>query len=329
MESENKPLKKIEKLLIIGSGPASWTSAIYAVRADLDPLVYEGLPSQTMIPGGQLMYTTEVENFPGFPNGIQGPDLMDAMKEQAKRFGVRSEMKEIRRVNFGTESPFSLEDNEGKVLQAHSVVIATGARANWLGQENEQRLARTGGGVSACAVCDGALPIFRDKELAVVGGGDSAMEESMYLSKFASKVHILHRRDQFRASKTMQNRVLENPKIQVHWNRVVEEVIGKNIITSLRIKNTQTQEKDILPIGGLFLALGHSPNTDFLKDQLELDPQGYIVLKKPFRMETSVEGVFGAGDVVDPYYRQAVTSAGTGCMAALDAERWLSKKSIE
>ncbi|GMT50144.1 MAG: thioredoxin reductase [bacterium] len=316
-----------EKLVIIGSGPAGWTASIYAARAHLDPLLYEGGASQYLIPGGQLMFTTEVENYPGFPEGINGPDLMDAMRAQAERFNVRTIMADIVEVDFKVR-PFRLKDSEGKEIETHTVIIATGARANWLGLENEQRLAKSGGGVSACAVCDGALPVYRDKVLAVVGGGDTAIEEANYLTKFASQVYIVHRRDELRATKAMQDHVKNNPKIVFDWNKVVTDVLGDDMITGLRLKDTINGNESNLDVQGMFVAIGHTPNTDFLKGHLDIDNVGYIKITESFRMNTSVEGVFAAGDVMDSYYRQAITSAGTGCMAALDAERWLTSKGL-
>ena len=316
-----------EKVVIIGSGPAGWTAAIYAARANLNPLVYEGEPSQYMIPGGQLMFTTDVENYPGFPEGLGGQEMMARFRKQAERFGTRIEKEDVTKIDPSSR-PFRLATSGGKTVEAHAVIVATGARANWLGLENEQRLARSGGGVSACAVCDGALPVYRDKELVVVGGGDTAMEETDYLTKFASKVYVIHRRDELRASRIMQDRVLKNPKVQVVWNSIVIDVLGDSMISAVRLKNVKTNEVRDLPCGGLFLAIGHTPNTDFLRGTLELDEKGYVVCKNGFRTCTSVEGIFAAGDVMDSYYRQAVTAAGTGCMAALDAERWLAAKGI-
>lgn len=312
-----------EKVVIIGSGPAAWTAAIYAARANLSPLVYEGEPSRDMIPGGQLMWTTDIENFPGFPEGVGGQELMDRMKEQAVRFGTRVEMENIVEVDFSAH-PLRLKPSYGEWFEAHTVIVATGARANWIGLENEERLARTGGGVSACAVCDGAMPFFRDQVLAVVGGGDSAMEEATYLTKFAREVVIVHRRDRFRASKVMVQRALANPKIRVEWNTQVVDVLGEEFITGLRLRDTRTGAERELPVGGLFVAIGHTPNTAFLGGQVELLPSGYINTPHPWRTLTSVEGVFAAGDVMDSYYRQAISAAGTGCMAALEAERWLA-----
>lgn len=316
-----------EKVVIIGSGPAGWTAAIYAARANLNPLLFEGEATQHMIPGGQLMFTTDIENFPGFPEGIGGQELMERLRKQAERFGTRIQSEDIRKIDTATR-PFKLTTSGGATVEAHAVIIATGARANWLNLDSEQRLARSGGGVSACAVCDGALPVFRNKELVVVGGGDSAMEEASFLTKFAAKVYIIHRRDEFRASKIMRERVLNHPKCQPVWNSVVVDVLGKDMITGVRLRNVKTNEEKDLPCSGLFLAIGHTPNTEFIKGTLELDDKGYIVCKQHFRTATSVEGVFAAGDVMDSYYRQAVSAAGTGCMSALDAERWLAAKEI-
>ena len=312
-----------ESLVIIGSGPAAWTAAVYAARANLSPLVYEGAPSREMIPGGQLMYTTEIENFPGFPEGVDGQELMGRMKDQAIRFGTRVETDDIESVDFSSR-PYLLTPTYGEPVRAMSVIVATGARANWLGLHNEERLARSGGGVSACAVCDGALPAFRGEVLGVVGGGDSAMEEATYLSKYGSEVVVIHRRDSFRASKVMAERVLGNPTIRVEWNSEVVEVLGDDFITGVRLRDTVTGAERDLALGGLFIAIGHTPNTAFLGGQLELHEAGYVVTPEPWRTCTSVPGVFAAGDVMDSYYRQAITAAGTGCMAALEAERWLA-----
>ena len=312
-----------ETVVIIGSGPSAWTAAVYAARANLNPVVYEGEPSREMIPGGQLMYTTEVENYPGFPGGVTGPALMEKLREQAVGFGTRVEQENIASVDF-SRHPFRLKPSYGDEFEALAVIVATGARANWLGVPNEERLAQMGGGVSACAVCDGALPSYRDKVLAVVGGGDSAMEESLYLTKFAREVRIIHRRDAFRASKIMADRVLNHPKIKPVWNSRVAEVLGYDAITGVRLENTVTNEMSNMDVGGLFVAIGHTPNTAFLGGQVELTPHGYIKTPKAWRTATSVAGVFAAGDVMDDYYRQAITAAGTGCMAALEAERWLA-----
>jgi thioredoxin reductase (NADPH) len=317
----------IENVVIIGSGPAAWTAAIYAARANLNPLVSEGEPSRTMLPGGQLMTTTEVENFPGFPDGLSGPELVERIKEQALHFGTRSEMEDIAGVELG-EHPFVLRPHYGEPIRAYSIIVATGANAKWLGVPNEERLAQSGGGVSACAVCDAALPVYRNQVLGVVGGGDSAMEEALYTTKFAREVTIIHRRDSFRASKVMADRVLAHPKIRVIWNSQVVEVLGYDSITGVRLEDTVTGERSDLELGGLFVAIGHTPNTAFLGGQLDLTPHGYIKLPSPWRTVTSVPGVFAAGDVMDDYYRQAITAAGTGCMAALEAERWLAHQGV-
>lgn len=318
--------RRTHPLVIVGSGPAAWTAAIYAARASLNPIVFEGEPVGIDLPGGQLMLTTDIENFPGFPEPISGPELMDRMKQQALRYGVAVVSELIVKADL-QESPFTLTSSTGTEIRAHAVILATGAKAKWIGLENEIRLATTGGGVSACAVCDGALPNYRNKVLAVVGGGDTAMEETMYLTKFAREVLVIHRRDQFRASKAMQKRVLEHPKVRVLWNSQVVEVLGDDEIRALRLRDTVTGAEREVEVGGLFVAIGHAPNTDFLHGQLETTAHGYVVVK-PGRTMTSVEGVFAAGDVIDDYYRQAITSAGTGCMAALEAERWLAHHGI-
>jgi thioredoxin reductase (NADPH) len=312
-----------EKLIIIGSGPAAWTAAIYAARAQLDPFVIEGSFHRTMVPGGQLMFTTEVENYPGFPEGVTGQSMMEDFKKQAQRFGTRSIMEDVEKVDF-SGTPHRLWTSGETEYESDAVIIATGANARWLDVPGEERLAQSGGGVSACAVCDGALPHFRDKVIAVVGGGDSAIEDATYMTKFASEVVVIHRRDELRASKIMQERAFENPKIRFLWNTIVTEVVGEDEVEKLRLENRETGEKSELEIGGLFVAIGHVPNTGFLDGQVELAPTGYIQLPYSWRTATSVEGVFAAGDCMDDYYRQAVTAAGTGCMAALEAERWLS-----
>ena len=315
-----------ETIAIIGSGPAAWTAAIYAGRANLNPIVFEGEPMGTELPGGQLMLTTEIENFPGFPAQITGPDLMDRMKEQALRYGTRVVSERIRDVDF-SKHPFTLTPNYSEPIVANTVIVATGAMAKWIGLDNELRLAKIGGGVSACAVCDGALPVFRKKVLAVVGGGDTAMEEAMYLTKFASEVVIIHRRDSFRASKVMAQRVLSHANVRVIWNSHVVDVLGDDMITGLAIEDVNTGARSTLAVGGLFVAIGHAPNTTFLNGQLELTNYKYIKVAS-WRTITSVPGVFAAGDVLDDYYRQAITSAGSGCMAALEAERWLAHHGI-
>ena len=312
-----------EKVVIIGSGPAGWTAAIYAARAQLNPVVFEGAGHKTMIPGGQLMFTTEVENYPGFPEGVTGMDMMFAFKEQAQRFDTRVYTEDIVKVDF-SQQPLKLWSSEGKEIEADSVIVATGANARWIGLENEERLAQSGGGVSACAVCDGALPHFRDKVIGIVGGGDSAMEDALYMTKFASEVVVIHRRDELRASKIMQQRALESDKIRFAWNKQVVEVFGDDVITGVRMEDTQTGEQSDLEMDGLFVAIGHSPNTGFLDGQIDLQDNGYIQLKTPWRVETNIPGVFAAGDVHDDFYRQAITAAGAGCQAALEAERWLA-----
>jgi thioredoxin reductase (NADPH) len=317
-----------ERLVIIGSGPAAWTAAIYAARANLDPVVYEGAGSRTMIPGGQLMFTTDIENYPGFPEAVSGQEMMGAFKQQAERFGTRVVGQDIVRVDFGTY-PRRLWSSEGTEVEADAVIVATGANAKWLDVPGEERLARNGGGVSACAVCDGALPFYRKKVLAVIGGGDTAMEEALYLTNFASEVVLIHRRDELRASQIMQERARANPKIRFLWNTVVEEVLSKEKdgleeITGLRLRDVATGSVSELGVGGMFVAIGHEPNTAFLGGAVALESGGYLKLPVAWRTQTSVPGVFAAGDVMDSYYRQAVTAAGTGCMAALEAERWLA-----
>ena len=335
-----------ENVVIIGSGPAGWTAAIYAARANLKPLVFPGkAASKDMMPGGQLMLTTDVENYPGFPDGIVGPELMQHFMQQAMNAGARvvasDGVKSGEEVTAGlfapfqgvasvdlSKRPFHVTGDGGYECDAQTVIIATGAKANWLGLENEQRLAQSGGGVSACAVCDGALPMFRDKELGVVGGGDSAIEEATYLSRFASKVYVIHRRDELRASKIMQQRAFDNDKIEILWNRIVIDVLGDDVINGVKLKDTKTGDESDLPLAGLFMALGHTPITEFLNGQVDTDAKGYIKLTDLYRTTTSVEGVFAAGDVSDSVYRQAVTAAGMGCKAALDAERWLTEQGI-
>ncbi len=322
----------IEKVVIIGSGPAGWTAAIYAARASLNPLVYVGVPKQDpgpVLPGGQLMLTTDVENYPGFPEGVSGPEMMMKFEEQAKRFGTRVIGEDIVRCEFSPDgAPHTLHTSGGKTVRAHAVIISTGATANWLGLENEMRLARSGGGVSACAVCDGALPAFRNQPLAVVGGGDTAMEEATYLTKFASEVFVIHRRDELRASKVMQQRYLEKPNARVLWNKIVVDVLGDEKISGIRMQDTVTGESSTLEVKGLFIAIGHTPATKFLRDTaLEFDEAGYIDLKGR-SSATTIPGVFAAGDVADAKYRQAVTAAGMGCQAAIDAEHWLGARGL-
>jgi len=350
-----------EKVVIIGSGPAGFSAAIYAARASLQPLQFEGTVKPEMIPLGQLAFTTEVENYAGFPAGdvrsfiesavsrdrhynlppvpdghtqdgrphyaVQGVELMELMKQQALNFGTRIVGEDVVEVDFSSH-PLRVTTNTGQVVETHSLIVATGARANYLGLPSEEHYKNRG--VSACAVCDGALPRFRNQPLVVVGGGDSAIEEATYLTKFASRVYLVHRRDQLRASKIMQQRAFQDPKLEVVWNHQLDEVLGNDQhgVTAVRLKSTQTGETHDRPTSGVFLAIGHTPNTQFLQGKLEMTDKGYIRWMKPFRTYTSVEGVFAAGDVADDYYRQAITSAGTGCMAALDAERYLAEKGL-
>jgi len=328
--NDNGSSEEAHKLVIIGSGPAGWTAAIYAARAQLDPVAYVGVPKNNpgpVLPGGQLMLTTDVENYPGYPEGVRGPEMMQHFQQQAERFGTRVIGEDITRCDFD-QRPFLLETSSGKRIRAHSVVVATGATANWLGLENELRLAQGGGGVSACAVCDGALPMFRDQHLGVVGGGDSAMEEATFLTKFASKVSVIHRRDELRASKIMQERFLSKDNAEVLWNKVVVDVHGDDKITGIELEDTNTGERSTLDVKGLFIAIGHTPATGFLKGSgVELDDDGYVLLRSR-SSATNVPGVFAAGDVADATYRQAVTAAGMGCQAALDAEHWLGEQGL-
>ncbi|MBT3211198.1 MAG: thioredoxin-disulfide reductase [Planctomycetaceae bacterium] len=346
----------LENVVIIGSGPAGWCAATYAARAQLKPLVFEGAITEEnrmagTLPLGQLALTSEVENYAGFPagdlaafldsalpenrrlmmaphagEGVTGPELMELMRQQAVNFGTRVITDDISKVDF-SKRPFTLTPASGDEIQAKCVIVATGASANWLGLESEERFKNYG--VSACAVCDGALPRFREKELVVVGGGDSAVEEATYLTKFASRVHLIHRRDELRASKIMAQRAHESEKIDIHFNSTLIEVLGDDSdgVTGVRLQSTTgSDEETILKAAGVFLAIGHTPNTGFLDGQLELTPKKYIVWQNHFRTSTNVEGVFAAGDVADDYYRQAISAAGTGCMAALDAERWLAEQ---
>ncbi len=312
----------IEHVVIIGSGPAGHTAAIYTARANLKPVMFEGFSAGGM-PGGQLMITTEVENYPGFPDGIQGPELMEALRKQSLRFETRIFTEDIAKVDV-RKRPFTVTSPE-RTITAHTIIIATGATAKRLRLPGEQRLWNKG--MSACAVCDGALPVFRNKPLVVVGGGDSAAEESLFLTKFASKVYLVHRRDQLRASKIMQERVLHHPKVEVIWNTTLTDVLGHENISAVRLKDVVTGAERELPCGGVFYAIGFTPNTSLFTGQLELDPMGYI-LTKPDSTATSVPGVFACGDVQDKKYRQAITAAGSGCMAALDCERWLLTEGV-
>ncbi|MDR3713902.1 MAG: thioredoxin-disulfide reductase [Puia sp.] len=299
--------------LIIGSGPAGYTAAIYAARANLKPVLYQGIQ-----PGGQLTITTEVENYPGYPDGVQGPEMMIHFEKQAARMGADIRYGLATKVDFSVR-PYKVWIDEEKLLEADTVIISTGASAKWLGLESEQRL--NGYGVSACAVCDGFF--FRGKEVAIIGAGDTAAEEALYLSKLCSTVHMLIRRDQMRASKIMQERVQQTPNIRIYWNSEADEVLGESKVEGLRIRNTKTDALQTIPVSGFFVAIGHQPNSGIFKDWIDMDEAGYI-LTRPGTSKTNVEGVFAAGDVQDKIYRQAVTAAGSGCMAALDAERYLS-----
>jgi thioredoxin reductase (NADPH) len=305
------------RVIIIGSGPAGLTAAIYAARANLAPFVIEGEPSSTSDqPGGQLMLTTDVENFPGFPEGIMGPELMMRFRDQAARFGATFLTGKATKVEFG-EKPLKVHVRD-EVFTADSVIISTGAQSLMLGLEAEERL--IGHGLSTCATCDGFF--FRGKEIAVVGGGDSAIEEASFLTKFASKVTLIHRRDSFRASKIMQDRALNNPKIEMLWNTAVTDIIGKDHLESISLKNTATGAESSMNVAGLFIAIGHRPNTDVFKGVIDMEDSGYLITR-PDSTYTNIEGVFACGDVKDHVYRQAITAAGSGCMAAIDTERWL------
>jgi thioredoxin reductase (NADPH) len=302
-------------LLIIGSGPAGYTAAIYASRANLKPVLYQGIQ-----PGGQLTITTEVENYPGFPEGVQGPELMVHFEQQAKRMGADIRYGLATKVDFSSQ-PYKVQIDEEKWIEANAVIISTGASAKWLGIESEQRL--NGHGVSACAVCDGFF--FRGKEVAIVGAGDTAAEEALYLSKLTSNVHMFVRREEMRASKVMQERVKSTPNIKTYWNTETDEILGEKTVEGVRIKNNKTGEKTEIPVKGFFVAIGHTPNSEIFKGFIDMDEAGYIQTI-PGTSKTNLEGVFAAGDVQDKIYRQAVTAAGSGCMAALDAERYLSEK---
>ncbi len=348
-----------EQVVIVGSGPAGWSAAIYASRANLRPLLFEGAITeenrvQGTLPMGQLALTTEVENYPGFPAGrlaeflssallpdriqslppleeaphaVTGPELMELMRQQAVNFGTRIVSDDVVDVEL-EQRPLRVFSREGQTVETHTLIVATGAKANYLGLPSEERFKNRG--VSGCAVCDGALPRFRNRPLVVVGGGDSAIEEAVYLTKYASIVHLVHRRDELRASRIMQDRALNDPKIDIVWSHVVDEVLGDDQqgVTAVRVRSTKDGSTRELASSGMFLAIGHTPNTGFLRGKLATTDQGYIRWTAPFRTTTSVEGVFAAGDVADDYYRQAITSAGTGCMAALDAERYLAARGL-
>lgn len=313
---DNKTNEKVN-CLIIGSGPAGYTAAIYAARANLRPVLYQGIQ-----PGGQLTITTDVENYPGYADGVQGPEMMVHFEKQAHRMGADIRYGIATKVDFSSQ-PYKVEIDEEKWIEANAVVISTGASAKWLGLESEQRL--NGFGVSACAVCDGFF--FRGKEVAIVGAGDTAAEEALYLSKLCTTIHMFIRRHEMRASKVMQDRVLNTKNIKIYWNTDTEEVLGDKKVTGVRIKNNKTGETQTIPVSGFFVAIGHQPNSEIFKGWLEMDEAGYIKTI-PGTSKTNLEGVFASGDVQDKVYRQAVTAAGTGCMAALDAERWLGAKGL-
>lgn len=302
-------------ILIIGSGPAGYTAAIYAARANMKPVLYQGIQ-----PGGQLTITTEVENYPGYPNGVQGPDMMIDFEKQATRMGADIRYGIATKVDFSAQ-PYKVWIDDEKLIEADAIIISTGASAKWLGLESEQRL--NGYGVSACAVCDGFF--FKGKEVAIVGAGDTAAEEALYLSKLCTTVHMIVRRNEMRASKIMQDRVLKTPNIKIYWNSETEEILGDKKVEGVIIKNNKNNTKQTIPISGFFVAIGHQPNSEIFKPWIEMDEAGYIITT-PGTTKTNVEGIFAAGDVQDKNYRQAVTAAGSGCMAALDAERYLSAK---
>jgi thioredoxin reductase (NADPH) len=305
------------QLLIIGSGPAGYTAAIYASRANLKPVLYQGIQ-----PGGQLTITTDVENYPGFPDGIMGPELMVHFEKQAKRMGADLRYGLATKADL-SKAPYKIWIDDEKLIEAESIIIATGASAKWLGIESEQRL--NGYGVSACAVCDGFF--FRNKDVAIVGAGDTAAEEALYLSKLCTNVHMLVRKDEMRASKVMQDRVKNSPNIKIYWNTETDEILGDKTVEAVRIKNNRTGERSEIPVKGFFVAIGHTPNSEIFKGWINMDEAGYIQTI-PGSSKTNIEGVFAAGDVQDKIYRQAVTAAGSGCMAALDAERYLSEKGL-
>lgn len=311
-----------EKVVIIGSGPAGHTAAIYSARANLNPLMFEGFMAGGIAAGGQLTTTNEVENFPGFPDGVDGTELTNLFRKQSEKYGTTIKTETVTKVDFSVY-PFLIETDESKV-EAESVIIATGATAKRMNIKGEHDFWQRG--ISACAVCDGALPIYRNKELAVIGGGDSAIEEANHLTKFGSKVYLIHRRDKLRASMIMQNRAFNNPKIEIIWNANVEEAKGgSNGLNAILLRDTVNQSTRELTVGGLFYAIGHKPNTDIFQGILNLDDQGYIITE-PGTTKTNIPGIFAAGDVQDKVYRQAITAAGSGCMASLEAERWLQER---
>jgi len=312
----------LKDLVIIGSGPAGHTAAIYAARANLKPFMFEGYVAGGSA-GGQLTTTTDVENYPGFPEGIQGPELMQLFRKQAERFGTEMVGEDIVEVDF-SKRPFAIKSDQREV-RAKAVIIATGAVARRMGVPNEEKMWNNG--MSACAVCDGALPFFKNQPLMVIGGGDTAVEEASYLTKFGSVVYLVHRRDELRASKIMQKRAFDNKKLEIIWDTVFEDAIGEDFVTGARVQNVKSKEVKDISVSGIFYAIGHTPNTQMFENQLDLDATGYIKVKAGTQ-ETSVEGVFAAGDVHDHKYRQAVTAAGTGCAAALEAERWLAEQNV-
>ncbi len=316
-------MSEVKKLVIIGSGPAGHTAAIYAARANLDPFMFEGYMSGGPA-GGQLTTTTDVENYPGFPEGVNGPDLMELFRKQAERFGTEMYREDVSEVDF-SKRPFTIK-SEKREVQAESVIIATGATARRMGVPNEEKMWNNG--MSACAVCDGALPFFRNQPLMVIGGGDTAVEEASYLTKFGTVVYLVHRRDELRASKIMQKRAFDNPKIDIIWDSVFVDALGDDFVTGGRVKNLKSGEEKDIPLAGIFYAIGHTPNTSVFKGQIDLDETGYIKVKSGTQ-QTNIEGVFAAGDVHDKVYRQAVTAAGAGCASALEAERWLAEQGIE
>ncbi len=315
-------MSDVKNVVIVGSGPAGHTAAIYAARANLSPFMFEGYVMGGSA-GGQLTTTTEVENYPGFPEGIGGPELMQLFRKQSERFGTEMVQEDVISADF-SQRPFVLK-SENREVRAHSVIISTGATAKRMGVPNEEKM--WSNGMSACAVCDGALPMFRNQPLMVIGGGDTAVEEATYLTKFGSVVYMVHRREELRASKIMQERALKNPKLEIIWDTVLEDAIGEDYLTGARLKNVKTQEVREMEVTGLFYAIGHTPNTSIFNGQLDLDDAGYIKVKAGTQ-ETNIEGVFAAGDVHDHKYRQAVTAAGTGCAASLEAERWLAEKGL-
>ena len=315
-------MSDVKNLVIIGSGPAGHTAAIYAARANLEPFMFEGYMLGGSA-GGQLTTTTDVENYPGFPEGIEGPELMQLFRKQSERFGTEMVQEDVIKTDL-SKSPFTIK-SENREIKTHSIIISTGATAKRMGVPNEEKMWNNG--MSACAVCDGALPMFRNQPLMVIGGGDTAVEEASYLTKFGSTVYMVHRRDKLRASKIMQERAFKNPKLEILWDSVLEDALGEEYVTGAKISNVKSKESREINVAGIFYAIGHTPNTSIFDGQLDLDEAGYIKIKSGSQ-ETSIEGIFAAGDVHDQKYRQAITAAGTGCAAALEAERWLAEKGL-